>query len=180
MGRASEGATQETKTNQNRLTKSCSNRLPAGPLGKKVAHGLGARPGSRLVQVVWCEGVQGGRLDEFHPRTRKFFIRPLVSKSRFCFHLPDQTDRAQASGHPKPCRINQQSPPYLQSSSRSSIMTHGLRSTFSPFDRFGYRKHPSRLSPVESFCTVTPKVKKFNARRITQCMRIDSYACAVF
>ena len=55
---------QSSKTHPNSRTKSPPNSLPAGPLGKKVAHGLGARPGSRLVQVVWCEGVQGGRLDE--------------------------------------------------------------------------------------------------------------------
>ena len=60
---------QSSKTHPNSRTKSHPKRPQPAPPVKKVGHGLGARPGSELVQVVWCEGVQGGRLGQFdnHP-----------------------------------------------------------------------------------------------------------------
>ena len=178
MGRASEGAKQATKTNQNRLTKSCSNSLPAGPLGKKVAHGLGARPGSRLVQVVWCEGVQGGRLDEFHARSSRFRLSAVATE--IAFSLP-----ATSPNRPRPSLGAPQTLP-----NKSTITP--IPSEFISFEHFHARPplqfSPCRIelvwlqNPPESSQVLPPppKRKNLNARRTTQCMRIDSYACAVF
>ena len=81
----------------------------------------------------------------------------MESKLCFRFRLPAQTDLAQASGHPKPSRMHQHLSPYLQSSSRWSIYTLVRRTTFLPCG-LGFQ-FETPLSPVESFCTVTPKVK---------------------
>ena len=158
------------------------NRARKGPRRPRRSKKLLTGSGHDLVRGWYrWSGVRGCRVGGWMSSThaaRDSDFQPLQPKSRFRFRLPAQTDRAQASGHPKPCRINQQSPPYLQSSSRSSISTLVRRTTFHHSNEIGSSK--TTLSPVGVLCAVTPIIGENDARRTTQCMRIDSYACADF
>ena len=177
------GAQARVRHNRRKQTKTdLQNRARTASPPARWAKKLLTGSGHDLVRGWYrWSGVRGCRVGGWIKTTHfpwNIHFRPLEPKSCFRFRLPAQTDLAQASGHPKPSRMHQHFPPYLQSSSRWSIYTLVRRTTFLPC-RLGFQ-FETPLSPVESFCTVTPKRKNLNARRTTQCMRIDSYACADF